>query len=90
MRLLPRSLFGRLVLVLLAGLVLAQLLSAAISISERDQTAIQLQRRAVGTARCGCGGADGFRESARAPAHLHHPHYAAPFCECEREATGRR
>ena len=38
MRLLPRSLFGRLVLVLLAGLILAQLLSTAISLSERDQT----------------------------------------------------
>ena len=37
MQLLPRSLFGRLVLVLLAGLILAQLLSAAISLSERDQ-----------------------------------------------------
>jgi signal transduction histidine kinase len=37
MRLLPQSLFGRLVLVLLAGLILAQLLSTAISLSERDQ-----------------------------------------------------
>ena len=36
-RLLPRSLFGRLVLVLLAGLVLAQLASAYINLSERDQ-----------------------------------------------------
>ena len=38
MRLLPRSLFGRLVLVLLGGLIVAQLLSTAISLSERDQT----------------------------------------------------
>jgi signal transduction histidine kinase len=37
MRVLPQSLFGRLVLVLLAGLILAQLLSTAISLSERDQ-----------------------------------------------------
>ncbi len=36
-RLLPRSLFGRLVLVLLAGLALAQLASAYINISERDR-----------------------------------------------------
>lgn len=38
MRLMPRSLFGRLVLVLLGGLIVAQLLSTAISLSERDQT----------------------------------------------------
>jgi len=37
MRLLPRSLFGRLVLVLLAGLMLAQLISAYINMTERDQ-----------------------------------------------------
>ncbi|HET7650767.1 MAG TPA: HAMP domain-containing protein, partial [Gammaproteobacteria bacterium] len=37
MRVLPRSLFGRLVLILLIGLIGAQLLSAAISLSERDQ-----------------------------------------------------
>lgn len=37
MRLLPRSLFGRLVLVLLAGLMLAQLVSAYINMTERDQ-----------------------------------------------------
>ena len=37
MRLWPRSLFGRLVLVLLSGLIVAQLISAAISLSERDQ-----------------------------------------------------
>lgn len=37
MRLLPRSLFGRTVLILLGGLVGAQLISAAISLSERDQ-----------------------------------------------------
>ncbi len=36
MRLWPRSLFGRLTLVLLSGLILAQLISAAISLSERD------------------------------------------------------
>jgi len=36
-RLLPQSLFGRLVLVLLAGLVLAQLATAYINLSERDQ-----------------------------------------------------
>ncbi len=36
-RLLPRSLFGRLVLVLLAGLILAQLATAYINLSERDQ-----------------------------------------------------
>ncbi|HEY4128256.1 MAG TPA: ATP-binding protein [Gammaproteobacteria bacterium] len=35
-RLWPRSLFGRLALVLLSGLILAQLISAAISLSERD------------------------------------------------------
>ncbi|HET8700590.1 MAG TPA: ATP-binding protein [Nitrococcus sp.] len=35
-RLLPSSLFGRLVLILLLGLTLAQLLSAAISLNERD------------------------------------------------------
>ncbi len=38
MRLLPHSLFGRLVLVLLGGLIVAQLLSTTISLSERDQT----------------------------------------------------
>ena len=36
MRLLPRSLFGRLMLVLSAGLIVAQLLSAAINLAERD------------------------------------------------------
>jgi signal transduction histidine kinase len=36
-RVLPRSLFGRLVLVLLAGLVLAQLATAYINLTERDQ-----------------------------------------------------
>jgi signal transduction histidine kinase len=35
-RLWPRSLFGRLALVLLSGLILAQFISAAISLSERD------------------------------------------------------
>ena len=37
MRLLPRSLFGRLVVVLLGGLVLAQLATAYINLTERDQ-----------------------------------------------------
>ena len=37
MRLLPRSLFGRLVLVLLGGLVLAQLATAYINLTERGQ-----------------------------------------------------
>ena len=37
MRVLPKSLFGRLVLVLLAGLVLAQLATAYINLTERDQ-----------------------------------------------------
>jgi signal transduction histidine kinase len=37
MRLAPRSLFGRLVLVLLGGLILAQLATAYINLTERDQ-----------------------------------------------------
>jgi signal transduction histidine kinase len=37
MRWLPRSLFGRMVLILLGGLVGAQIISAVISLSERDQ-----------------------------------------------------
>ena len=37
MRLAPRSLFGRLVLVLLGGLILAQLATAYINLAERDQ-----------------------------------------------------
>jgi len=44
-RLLPRSLFGRLLLVLTSGLLLAQLLSAAINLAERDR----LLLRAHGT-----------------------------------------
>jgi len=36
-RLLPRSLFGRLVLILLSGLLFAQLVSAYLNLSERDQ-----------------------------------------------------
>jgi signal transduction histidine kinase len=36
-RLLPRSLFGRLVLILLGGLILAQLATAYINLAERDQ-----------------------------------------------------
>jgi signal transduction histidine kinase len=41
MRILPRSLFGRLVLVLLGGLVAAQLLSAYILLRDRGQTLYQ-------------------------------------------------
>jgi len=41
MRILPRSLFGRLILVLLAGLVAAQLLSASILLRDRGQTLFQ-------------------------------------------------
>ena len=41
MRLLPRSLFGRLMLVLSAGLILAQLLSAAINLVERDSLLVR-------------------------------------------------
>ena len=37
MRLLPRSLFGRLVLIFLGGLIFAQLATAYINLSERDQ-----------------------------------------------------
>lgn len=37
MRLLPRSLFGRLVLILLGGLIFAQLVTAYINLAERDQ-----------------------------------------------------
>ena len=37
MRLLPKSLFGRLVLVLFGGLIVAQLLSAVIAFAERDR-----------------------------------------------------
>ena len=37
MRLLPRSLFGRLVLILLGGLILAQLVTAYINLAERGQ-----------------------------------------------------
>ena len=43
-RWLPRSLFGRLMLVLAAGLALAQGLSAVINVAERDQ----LVRRSFG------------------------------------------
>lgn len=41
MRVLPQSLFGRLVLVLSAGLVVAQLLSAAINFAERDRVLLR-------------------------------------------------
>jgi signal transduction histidine kinase len=41
MRLLPRSLFGRLMLVLASGLILAQLLSAAINLVERDSVLVR-------------------------------------------------
>ena len=40
MRLLPRSLFGRLLLVLSAGLIVAQLLSATINLVERDRVLV--------------------------------------------------
>jgi signal transduction histidine kinase len=40
MRFLPRSLFGRLLLVLSAGLIVAQLLSAAINLVERDRVLV--------------------------------------------------
>ncbi len=41
MRLLPRSLFGRLMLVLVSGLICAQLLSAAINFVERDSVLVR-------------------------------------------------
>ncbi|MGC1817470.1 MAG: ATP-binding protein [Casimicrobiaceae bacterium] len=41
-RLLPRSLFGRLMLVLASGLIVAQLLSAAINLSERDTALVRV------------------------------------------------
>ena len=41
MRLVPQSLFGRLMLVLSAGLILAQLLSAAINLVERDSLLVR-------------------------------------------------
>ncbi len=41
MRLLPRSLFGRLLLVLSAGLIVAQLLSATINLAERDRVLVR-------------------------------------------------
>lgn len=37
MRLLPRSLFGRLILIMLSGLIVAQLVTAYINLTERDQ-----------------------------------------------------
>ena len=40
MRFLPRSLFGRLMLVLSAGLIVAQLLSATINLVERDRVLV--------------------------------------------------
>src|SRR5438552_4376805 len=40
-RWLPRSLFGRLMVVLAGGLIVAQLLSAAINYAERDRVLIQ-------------------------------------------------
>jgi len=40
MRFLPRSLFGRLMLVLSAGLIVAQLLSATINLAERDRVLV--------------------------------------------------
>lgn len=41
MRLLPRSLFGRLMLVLAGGLIVAQLLSATINLVERDRVLVR-------------------------------------------------
>jgi signal transduction histidine kinase len=41
MRLAPRSLFGRLMLVLASGLIVAQLLSAAINLQERDSLLVR-------------------------------------------------
>ena len=41
MRSLPRSLFGRLMLVLASGLIVAQLLSAAINLAERDTALVR-------------------------------------------------
>ena len=41
MRLLPQSLFGRLMLVLASGLIVAQLLSAAINWVERDSLLVR-------------------------------------------------
>ena len=43
MRLLPRSLFGRMALVLFAGLLFAQLLSSAINFAERDRLLLTLR-----------------------------------------------
>ncbi len=40
MRLLPRSLFGRLVLVLIAGLIVAQIVATLLSLQERDQALV--------------------------------------------------
>lgn len=56
MRLLPKSLFGRLVLVLLGGLTLAQLATVYINVSERDRLAyraggMQLAQRVADIAR---------------------------------------
>ena len=56
MRLLPRSLFGRLVLVLLGGLTVAQLATVYINVSERDRLAyraggMQLAQRIADIAR---------------------------------------
>ncbi|MHB8453344.1 MAG: ATP-binding protein [Acidiferrobacterales bacterium] len=47
MRLLPRSLFGRMVLILLIGLVVAQVLSATLSLYERDNYLYRVRRREV-------------------------------------------
>ena len=41
MRILPKSLFGRLVLVLLAGLIIAQFFSAYFLLHDREQTLYQ-------------------------------------------------
>ena len=48
-RLLPRTLFGRMVLILVAGLVVAQLLATAIFLQERDRVGFRVLSRYSGT-----------------------------------------
>ena len=45
MRLAPRSLFGRLVLILLGGLLLVQLATAYINLAERGQLLYAISKR---------------------------------------------
>jgi len=49
MRLLPTTLFGRMVLILVAGLIAAQLLATAIFFQERDQLSLRAVSRHSGT-----------------------------------------